>query len=42
MVASRMASTLAAERAWTGDLRGSKSTIERSGKCELLSEAFFI
>jgi hypothetical protein len=37
-----MASTLAAERAWTGDLRGSNTTTERSGKCELLAEAFFI
>ena len=26
---------LAAERAWTGDLRGSKSAAERRGKYEL-------
>jgi hypothetical protein len=33
----RIASTLAAERAWTGVFRGSKRTCERWRKCELLS-----
>jgi hypothetical protein len=33
-VASRIAATLAAECAWTGDLRGSNTTLARCGKCE--------
>ena len=32
-----MGVALAVERAWTGDLRGSRSKTERTGKCELLN-----